>query len=139
METRTALLEQLRGCPQWLATLPADRFDMALRARGISAPAAEARVALASLKVEESPVKKSDVKVGGEYVAKVSDKLTTVKITGESRHGGWDAKNVKTWQGGQNQERPAAAWTRRRAEATGQGCRGRTEGRQAVRDMHELP
>jgi hypothetical protein len=96
METRTALLEQLRGCPKWLATLPADRFDMAMRARGISAPAAEARVALASLKVEEPLVKKSDVKVGGEYVAKVSDKLTTVKITGESRHGGWDAKNVKT-------------------------------------------
>lgn len=96
METRTALLEQLRGCPKWLATLPEDRFDMALRARGISAPAAEARVALASLKVEEPTVKKSDVKVGGEYVAKVSDKLTTVKITGESRHGGWDAKNVKT-------------------------------------------
>ena len=96
METRTALLEQLRGCPKWLATLPEDRFDMALRARGISASAADARMALESLKVEESTVKKSDVKVGGEYVAKVSDKLTTVKITGESRHGGWDAKNVKT-------------------------------------------
>src|SRR5208337_1429385 len=96
MEANTALLEQLRGCPKWLATLPEDRFDMALRARGISASAADARMALASLKVEESAVKKSDVKVGGEYVAKVSDKLTTVKITGESRHGGWDAKNVKT-------------------------------------------
>jgi len=96
METRTALLEQLRGCPKWLATLPEDRFDMALRARGISASAADARMALESLKLEEPTVKKSDVKVGGEYVAKVSDKLTTVKITGESRHGGWDAKNVKT-------------------------------------------
>ncbi len=96
MEANTALLEQLRGCPKWLATLPEDRFDMALRARGISASAADARMALESLNVEESPVKKSDVKVGGEYVAKVSDKLMTVKITGESRHGGWDAKNVKT-------------------------------------------
>jgi len=96
MEVNTALLEQLRGCPKRLATLPDDRFDMALRARGISASAADARMALASLKVEESAVKKNDVKVGGEYVAKVSDKLTTVKITGESRHGGWDAKNVTT-------------------------------------------
>ena len=36
-------------------------------------------------------MKKNEVKVGGTYVAKVSDRLTTVRITGESRYGGWDA------------------------------------------------
>jgi hypothetical protein len=41
-------------------------------------------------------MKKNEVKVGGTYVAKVSDRLTTVRITGESRYGGWDAVNTKT-------------------------------------------
>ena len=41
-------------------------------------------------------MKKADVKVGGCYTAKVSDKLTTVHITGESRFGGWDAVNLTT-------------------------------------------
>jgi len=36
------------------------------------------------------------VKVGGEYVAKVSGKLAHVRITGESRYGGWDATNLVT-------------------------------------------
>jgi len=41
-------------------------------------------------------MKKNEVKIGGEYIAKVSDKLTTVRITGESRYGGWDAVNQTT-------------------------------------------
>jgi hypothetical protein len=41
-------------------------------------------------------MKKDQVKIGGTYVAKVSDRLTTVRITGESRYGGWDAVNTKT-------------------------------------------
>ena len=41
-------------------------------------------------------MKKNEVRVGGTYVAKVSDRLTTVRITGESRYGGWDAVNTKT-------------------------------------------
>lgn len=41
-------------------------------------------------------MKQNDVQVGREYVAKVSDKMTTVKIIGESRHGGWDAVNTAT-------------------------------------------
>jgi len=41
-------------------------------------------------------MKKHEVKVAGTYVAKVSDRLTTVRITGESRYGGWDAVNTKT-------------------------------------------
>ena len=41
-------------------------------------------------------MKKNEVKVGGEYVAKVSGKLAHVRITGESRYGGWDATNLAT-------------------------------------------
>jgi hypothetical protein len=44
----------------------------------------------------EVSVKKNEVKVGGTYKAKVSGKLTEVRITGESRYGGWDAVNVLT-------------------------------------------
>jgi len=41
-------------------------------------------------------MKKHEVKIGGTYVAKVSQRLTTVRITGESHYGGWDAVNTKT-------------------------------------------
>jgi hypothetical protein len=34
-------------------------------------------------------MKKSEVKVGGVYTAKVSDKVVEVRIDGENRHGGW--------------------------------------------------
>jgi uncharacterized protein (DUF1330 family) len=41
-------------------------------------------------------MKKAEIEVGGRYIAKVSNKLATVKITNENRYGGWDAINVKT-------------------------------------------
>ena len=41
-------------------------------------------------------MKKNEVKVGSAYLAKVSDKVVPVRITGESRYGGWDAVNEKT-------------------------------------------
>lgn len=41
-------------------------------------------------------VKKKDVKIGGRYTAKVSDRLVTVRITGENSYGGWDAINQGT-------------------------------------------
>ena len=41
-------------------------------------------------------MKKHEVKLGGLYLAKVSDKVVPVRITGESPHGGWDAVNEKT-------------------------------------------
>ena len=41
-------------------------------------------------------MKKNEVKVGGEYIAKVSDKLTHVRIDRENPHGGWDATNLAT-------------------------------------------
>ena len=39
---------------------------------------------------------KKDVRIGGVYVAKISDKLTTVKIDEASRFGGWQATNLAT-------------------------------------------
>jgi hypothetical protein len=41
-------------------------------------------------------MKKHEVKVGGTYLAKVSDKVVPVRLTGENPHGGWDAVNEKT-------------------------------------------
>jgi hypothetical protein len=41
-------------------------------------------------------MKKAEVKLGGRYTAKVSDKLTTVRIDAENPRGGWDATNEAT-------------------------------------------
>jgi len=41
-------------------------------------------------------MKKNEVKVGAKYLAKVSDKVVPVRITGTSGHGGWDAVNEAT-------------------------------------------
>lgn len=41
-------------------------------------------------------MKKAQVRVGGRYLAKVSGGLAVVRITGESRYGGWDARNERT-------------------------------------------
>jgi len=41
-------------------------------------------------------MKKSQVKVGSEYVAKVSGKLAHIRIDSENPHGGWDATNMAT-------------------------------------------
>ena len=41
-------------------------------------------------------MKKSEIKIGKHYTAKVSDRMTTVRIDGTSPHGGWDATNIRT-------------------------------------------
>lgn len=41
-------------------------------------------------------MRKEDVQCGGEYVAKVSGKLTVIKIVSESRYGGWNGYNTVT-------------------------------------------
>jgi len=41
-------------------------------------------------------MKSSDVKIGGVYTAKVTDKLVSVRIDAENRHGGWDGTNLST-------------------------------------------
>ncbi len=39
-------------------------------------------------------MKKSEIRVGGKYVARISGKLTTVMIVSESLYGGWNAVNT---------------------------------------------
>jgi len=41
-------------------------------------------------------MKKSEVEVGGVYVAKVSGRLVAVRIDRESPYGGWQATNLKS-------------------------------------------
>jgi hypothetical protein len=41
-------------------------------------------------------MKRSDVKIGGVYVAKVTNRLVQVRIDRESRYGGWEGTNVVT-------------------------------------------
>ncbi len=41
-------------------------------------------------------MKKSEVKIGGTYTAKVNDKIVRVRIDAENPHGGWDATNLET-------------------------------------------
>ena len=41
-------------------------------------------------------MKKNEVKIGGLYHAKVSDKLVTVRIDSANTHGGWNATNTRT-------------------------------------------
>jgi hypothetical protein len=41
-------------------------------------------------------MKKNEVKIGGVYTAKVTNKIVQVRIDAESRYGGWDATNLAT-------------------------------------------
>jgi hypothetical protein len=41
-------------------------------------------------------MKKDDVKIGGTYMAKVSDKVVAVRIDAANARGGWDATNLST-------------------------------------------
>jgi len=41
-------------------------------------------------------MKKHEVKIGGTYLAKVSEKVVQVRIDAENPHGGWDATNLAT-------------------------------------------
>jgi len=41
-------------------------------------------------------MKRSEVQLGGVYIAKVSNRLVQVRIESENRHGGWDATNLAT-------------------------------------------
>lgn len=44
-------------------------------------------------------MKKSEIDIGGVYVAKVSGKLARLRIERESPHGGWEATNLETKRG----------------------------------------
>lgn len=41
-------------------------------------------------------MKKNEITIGGTYAAKVSGKVVPVRITAESRYGGWEAVNTQT-------------------------------------------
>jgi len=41
-------------------------------------------------------MRKSEVVNGGRYTTKITGKITTVKILGENRFGGWNATNEAT-------------------------------------------
>src|SRR5210317_630491 len=41
-------------------------------------------------------MKKNEVKIGGVYRAKVTDKVVSVRIDAENPSGGWDATNMET-------------------------------------------
>jgi hypothetical protein len=41
-------------------------------------------------------MKKSEVKIGSVYTAKVTNKVVQVRIDAESRYGGWDGTNLET-------------------------------------------
>jgi hypothetical protein len=41
-------------------------------------------------------MKKDEIKIGGTYLAKVSDEVVPVRIDAENTHGGWDATNLLT-------------------------------------------
>ena len=43
---------------------------------------------------KEIEMKKKDVKVGGTYLAKVTDKVVSVRLEAENPHGGWDATRM---------------------------------------------
>ena len=41
-------------------------------------------------------MKKEQIKLGGTYLAKVTDKVVPVRLDAENAHGGWDATNLVT-------------------------------------------
>lgn len=41
-------------------------------------------------------MKKSDVRIGGMYLAKVSGSVSPVRLDAENPHGGWDGTNLDT-------------------------------------------
>jgi hypothetical protein len=41
-------------------------------------------------------MKNDDVKIGSQYLAKVTDKVVPIRIDAENRNGGWDATNLAT-------------------------------------------
>jgi hypothetical protein len=46
--------------------------------------------------LKEGDMRKAQVQIGGHYTAKVSERVTVVRIDSESRYGGWNATNVRT-------------------------------------------
>ena len=79
-----------------MLTLRERQERAARRAARIAAKHMAIRSAALGTQEGSTVMKKNEVKVGGTYLAKVSDKVVPVRIDAENRHGGWDATNTAT-------------------------------------------
>ena len=79
-----------------MLTLRERQERAARRAARIAAKHMAIRSAALGTQEGSTVMKKNEVKVGGRYSAKVSDKVVVVRIDVESPHGGWDATNEAT-------------------------------------------
>ena len=79
-----------------MLTLRERQERAARRAARIAAKHMAIRSAALGTQEGSTVMKKNEVKVGGRYSAKVSDKVVVVRIDGENPHGGWDATNEAT-------------------------------------------
>jgi len=90
-------VETLLNVPAYFATLPADRFEMAMRARRAAAEAAAARSVPANPNDEEEcAVKKSEVKIGQEYLCKIGRNDVRVTAVSAPAVGAITLKTVAT-------------------------------------------
>lgn len=46
----------------------------------------------------DKKMKKSEIKIGGQYIVKIGGQLTIVRIVAESNFGGWSAVDLNTWR-----------------------------------------
>jgi len=79
-----------------MLTLKQRQERAARRAARIAAKHEAIRAAACTNHERSTVMKKHEVKVGGRYAAKVSDKVVVVRIDGENPHGGWDATSEAT-------------------------------------------
>ena len=78
-------------------------------------------------------MKKNEVRIGGVYVAKVTNRVVQVRLDAESRYGGWDATNLATCK---NEKRPDT----RRPPGGQMGDRGRACRNESARAaLHMIP
>lgn len=65
-------------------------------------------------------MKKNDVKIGGTYAAKVTNKVVPVRIDAENARGGWDATNEATGKKVRikSAQRLRGPWPKKAAKAT---------------------
>ena len=79
-------------------------------------------------------MKKADIKIGSVYRAKVSDKVTDVRIDAENAGGGWDATNLATKKkvrikSAQRLRAPSMTGAEAKAVATPANGKAKTAGR----------
>jgi hypothetical protein len=79
-----------------MLTLQERQERAARRAARIAAKHEAIRQAAGTNHDRSGVMKKNEVKLGSEYIAKVSGKLAHIRIDRENPHGGWDATNLAT-------------------------------------------